>query len=112
MRLLVYAAGCNSASSNASSESLSRNAVTRCSICFARVDIRLRDGRVLQSTLTEARGDPEAPLSDDELREKFEALAVPVLGATRAKQIEQRVTALRDSDSLDALLDALLQPAA
>jgi 2-methylcitrate dehydratase PrpD len=79
---------------------------------LARVDIRLRDGRVLQSTLTEARGDPEAPLSDDELREKFEALAVPVLGATRAKQIEQRVTALRDSDSLDALLDALLQPAA
>ena len=47
---------------------------------WARVRITLRDGRTLVSEPARARGNPENPLSDDELRIKYRALAEPVLG--------------------------------
>ena len=79
---------------------------------WARVEIRLCDGSVFRSEPMEARGDPESPLSDDELKEKFFALAAPVLAATRADRIERLVLTLTEQASLDGLLDALLEPPA
>ena len=79
---------------------------------WARVEIALKNGRIFRSEPTEARGDPENPLSDKELREKFFALTAPVLGQVRAERIEQLVNTLPDDGSLSALLEELLQAAA
>src|SRR6266550_2039157 len=78
---------------------------------WARVEIALKNGRTLRSESAEARGDPESPLTDDELREKYFALAAPVLGQARAERIEEVVNALPDNRAYSALLEELLQPA-
>jgi 2-methylcitrate dehydratase PrpD len=68
----------------------------------ARVSIRLRDGRsetLLQPT---RKGDPDAPLSDAELEDKFLELAAPVIGDLPAYAL---LTRLWHIDSLPALGD-------
>jgi len=78
---------------------------------WARVRVTLADGRSFASEPARARGNPENPLSDDELRAKYHALAVPVLGDARASRIEQAVGALAtDVDALPSLLAELLSP--
>jgi 2-methylcitrate dehydratase PrpD len=79
---------------------------------WARVRITLDDGRTLVSEPARARGNPENPLSDDELRTKYRELATPALGAERAERIESAVDALAvDRTALPALLEELFQPA-
>ena len=51
----------------------------------AHVEIELADGRVLQHFQPTRKGDPEMPLTDDELNDKFLELAVPVLGEPAAR---------------------------
>ena len=76
---------------------------------FARVRIDLHDGRSFVSEPTRARGDPENPLGDDEVRAKYLALAEPVLGAARAARIARNVEALaHDPKALPALVDDVL----
>jgi 2-methylcitrate dehydratase PrpD len=78
---------------------------------LARVSVTLFDGRTFTSPPTPARGSPDNPLSDDELQTKFRDCAQPVLGATRAAQLERAVAGLTDDASaLDALTSALLAP--
>ena len=80
---------------------------------WARVRITLGGGRKLISQPERARGNPENPLSDDELRVKYRELAVPVLGAEPTARIERAVDALAsDRAALPALLDDLLRPPA
>jgi len=80
---------------------------------WARVRIRLADGRTLVSQPAQARGGPHNPLSEAELREKYLTLAEPVLGPARAGRIERAVDALGDNrGALKALLDELLSPIA
>ncbi len=57
------------------------------------------DGRVLQSGPRTPKGDPDDPLSDAEVSEKFHAFADPVLGRENALEIEAASNAL---DSLSA----------
>lgn len=75
---------------------------------LAHVELALADGTVLRSEPCEPRGDPEAPLSDDEVAAKFHALADPTLGAERATAIERLVAALPEPGSLDPLLEHIL----
>ncbi|MDQ3445346.1 MAG: MmgE/PrpD family protein [Pseudomonadota bacterium] len=76
---------------------------------WARVRITLRDGRALVSEPARARGNPENPLADDELRAKYRELAEPVLGAQRAAHIEALVNSLAiDNAALSALAEELL----
>ena len=78
---------------------------------WARVRITLADGRTLVSEPARARGNPENPLADDELRRKYFAYAEPVLGAARAGRIAETARSLpTDSAALDSLLDDLLEP--
>ena len=80
---------------------------------WARVRITLADGRTLVSEPARARGNPENPLSDDELRRKYRAFAEPVLGVARARRIERSVDALAvEREALPALVADLLRPAA
>jgi 2-methylcitrate dehydratase PrpD len=79
---------------------------------WARVRITLRDGRTLVSHPARARGNPENPLSDEELLAKYNELATPVLGAERAMRIARAVSHLAlDPAVLPALIDDLLRPA-
>jgi 2-methylcitrate dehydratase PrpD len=69
----------------------------------ARVTIETKDGRreeVLQPT---RKGDPELPLTDAELEEKFLELAVPVLGQPKALALLQRLWALESQTSLELI---------
>jgi 2-methylcitrate dehydratase PrpD len=50
----------------------------------ARVDIRLTDGRALHHYQPTRKGDPDAPLTDGELSDKFRELAAPVVGTAAA----------------------------
>ena len=79
---------------------------------WARVRVTLADGRALVSEPARARGNPENPLGDREMRAKYHALADPVLGLARAARIEQAVDALpAGGEALAALLRDVLQPA-
>ncbi|WP_426959339.1 MmgE/PrpD family protein [Muricoccus radiodurans] len=53
----------------------------------ARVILTLRDGRVLEHFQPTRKGDPDMPLSDEELSEKFLELTVPVLGEATARRV-------------------------
>jgi 2-methylcitrate dehydratase PrpD len=77
---------------------------------WARVRVTLADGRTLASEPARARGNPENPLSGDELRAKYCSLATPALGEARAARIERLVDALLRTGELRALLEELLQP--
>jgi 2-methylcitrate dehydratase PrpD len=77
---------------------------------WARVTIALADGRRLVSEPARARGNPENPLSDAELRDKYFALAEPALGTDRAARIADAVAALARGGALAPLLADLLSP--
>jgi 2-methylcitrate dehydratase PrpD len=78
---------------------------------WARVRVTLADRRTLRSEPACARGNPENPLSDAELREKYRELATPVLGRERATAIETAVDAITtEAPALRVLIEALLAP--
>ncbi len=80
---------------------------------WARLRITLADGRTLVSEPSRARGNPENPLSDDELVGKYRELATPLLGAARTARIETLVASLAtDAASMSALVDELLSAVA
>ena len=72
---------------------------------LARVTLFTKEGQCYQSEVTEARGDPEAPLDSDEIARKFHHLADPLLGANRANQVETQVQKLGSGENLKALID-------
>jgi 2-methylcitrate dehydratase PrpD len=75
---------------------------------IARVIVNTKRGECYESAPTEARGDPEAHLSDIEIREKFHRFADPVIGVSRAKNIEAVIDDLGIDSSNDNQLDQLL----
>jgi 2-methylcitrate dehydratase PrpD len=78
---------------------------------IAVVRMRLDDGSVMTSEPTAARGDPDAPLDDRELRQKFRSLAGAVPDHARAA-IERAVDGLEGCRTVAAdFLQLLLQPA-
>jgi 2-methylcitrate dehydratase PrpD len=57
----------------------------------ARVTVRLRDGRVIEQFAPCRKGDPEAPLTDADLDDKFLELSSPVIGAGPARLLLQQL---------------------
>ncbi len=53
----------------------------------ARVVVTLRDGRVLERHVAHNLGTPDNPMTDQQLEDKFLALAVPVVGRPRAERL-------------------------
>lgn len=74
----------------------------------ARVRLLLADGRRLDSPVSEARGDPGDPLSDDELLAKFESLASITLAPPRRAAIRDAVVTLTAQTDSAKLRTALL----
>lgn len=77
---------------------------------LARVIFTLRDGRELASAVTPARGDPAAPLSDDEVATKFTSLTAR-LGPARQARLKIAVEGLSGNGDVSGLLAAVTAPA-
>lgn len=74
----------------------------------ARVAITTVDGRLLRAEALTRKGDPDAPLSDDELADKYRELTTPVLGDGRADALGEQLWTL---DTLGSVRDLDLAPA-
>ncbi|MBT2547228.1 MmgE/PrpD family protein [Arthrobacter sp. ISL-65] len=74
----------------------------------ARVVISYKDGRVQSTPLTQADGDPEAPLADPALTAKYRA-NTSALGHERSISIADLVFSSQDEDT-SALTDLLMAP--
>jgi 2-methylcitrate dehydratase len=72
-----------------------------------RVAIVTSDGRELEKQLDYPKGDPRNPLSDREIEEKFDALAGPVLSATRRRKVRDAVWNLEKLASVTELMGTL-----
>jgi len=57
----------------------------------ARVSVHLKDGRTLSIFQPTRKGDPDAPLSDDDLFDKFRELALPTVSLEVAENLRQKV---------------------
>ncbi|MDW3221943.1 MAG: MmgE/PrpD family protein [Paracoccaceae bacterium] len=77
---------------------------------WAQVTLSLKDGRRVTSAPRTPRGDTDLPLSDLEISEKFHLFADPVLGATRANEIETLTNAFDtlEPDGFRRLMDLCL----
>ena len=67
----------------------------------ARVEIETTDGRKLAHFQETRKGDPELPLSDVELNDKYLELAAPVLGEPGARALLKDLWALETLDSVE-----------
>jgi len=74
----------------------------------ARVSVHTGDGRVLAHHARTRKGDPDAPLSDEELVDKYRELAAPVLGRGPAETL---LDALWRVDVLDSVANLPLSSA-
>jgi 2-methylcitrate dehydratase len=69
------------------------------------VAIDTTDGRELVRELDYPKGDPRNPLSDDEIVEKFEALAAPVLSPERRQRLIETVWKLEELEQVTELME-------
>lgn len=72
----------------------------------ADVSITLRDGRVVSSGPTTAPGDPESPLTADQLEAKSRGSVTPLLGTVASEQLLNTVRHI-EQHTLPTLMDAL-----
>jgi len=78
---------------------------------WADVTLMLKDGRSFQSLPRKPRGDPDTPLSDNEVTGKFHLFADRILGEDKANRIELLAGEIDHPDfSLASLLDLILAP--
>lgn len=67
---------------------------------ISEVKITLKDGRTLDSGPTEASGDPEIPLTDADINDKFMLFATPALGTTHADTLRNHVQTMGEGSDL------------
>jgi 2-methylcitrate dehydratase PrpD len=66
----------------------------------ARVSIETKSGKREELLQPTRKGDPDLPLSDREVEEKYTELAAPVIGAAKAKDLLQRLWRLESLPQL------------
>jgi 2-methylcitrate dehydratase PrpD len=76
----------------------------------SRIELLIRDRRILSRRKDIARGYPETPLSEAELDEKFRALAGSVCDQTRVEALAAALDALPTAPDLSVLADVLRAP--
>lgn len=69
----------------------------------ARVQLMLKDGRLLEHFSPYRQGDPEAPLTDAQVDDKFMELAAPVLGEARSGALLSELWSLDRLEDVRAL---------
>jgi len=73
----------------------------------AKVTVKLTDGRVLSRQLDFARGTPRRPMTDQELRAKFDACASRVLKSAQVQNTGTLIDALEDLEDIGQLCELL-----
>ena len=76
-----------------------------------RMTVTLKDGRTLVSQVDYPKGSIENPMSDAEIRAKFDSLAVPVIGAARAAKLAALVANIEKCPDVGALMRLTAKPA-
>src|SRR5215831_14101802 len=71
------------------------------------VNITTSDGRTLSKQLDYPKGDPRNPLSDQEIEEKFAALAEGVLSAKAQKKLKDAIWNLEKAGSVSKLMSLM-----
>ncbi len=69
------------------------------------VSLHTTDGRVLRAELDYPKGDPRNPLTDEEIEEKFDALAAPVLSADARARLKSAIWNLEEATSVTGLME-------
>jgi 2-methylcitrate dehydratase PrpD len=67
----------------------------------ARVEITMADASRFEHVQANRKGDPEEPLTDPELHDKFLELSSPVIGTDRARSLLDRLSSLENAAALD-----------
>ncbi len=75
-----------------------------------KVEIDTTDGRTVSYFSPTRKGDPDHPLTDEELNEKYAELAVPVIGETAAQTLAERLWAVEELPTLKMLGLEQLRP--
>jgi len=76
---------------------------------FARATLRLKDGIVVTSEPTEAKGDPEDKFDDEVVWSKFNGLVEPVLGKGAATNLAQAIRSLPADEDVSTLFNLICQ---
>jgi len=76
----------------------------------AKVEIDTTDGRTVSHFSPTRKGDPDHPLSDEELNEKYAELAAPVIGPTAAAALAERLWAVEHLATVNMLELQQLRP--
>ena len=66
-------------------------------------EVRTFDGRTMRSELTYPKGDPENPVTCDEMRSKFNLLSAPVISSQRQQEIISAIDSLEQMDDVRQL---------
>lgn len=69
------------------------------------VKITTQDGKTYNKQIDYPKGDPRNPLSDQEIEEKFDALAAPILSSAARQQLKQTIWNLDRLESIGELMD-------
>jgi 2-methylcitrate dehydratase PrpD len=72
------------------------------------IEVTTKDGRVLKARRDLPKGEPEHPVSDVELKEKFMSLACDAVSPERAEQIWQTIMRLEEIENLSDLTALLV----
>ena len=75
------------------------------------LELVLSDGRRIERHIKFAKGAPERPLSDDELKIKVDSLLEPALGAARARELTECVAGLESLKDFRDLIRLLVPEA-
>jgi 2-methylcitrate dehydratase PrpD len=75
-----------------------------------RVTLKLSNRQAYTHEVIIPKGERLNPMTAEEVKEKFLALALPVLGEAKARTVIDEVRSLSERDSLEALLSALRLP--
>jgi len=71
------------------------------------VEVQTNDGRLLSARRDVPKGEPEFPVSDDELKAKFTSIATDAIDAAQAENLWQAIFALDGLDSISELTGLL-----
>ena len=75
----------------------------------SRVTIKLKDGRSFSERVDVPKGDYRDPMTMDEIKVKFDALAAPLFGENHCDKIRQAVLNLDRMDTVDGLVRLLVR---
>ena len=75
-----------------------------------KMTVTMSDGRKLESQVDYPKGSIENPMSDDEIRGKFDSLATPVIGAARTAQIADLVGRIEKCPDVGQLMRLTAKP--